>query len=48
MNPKLGQVSEEERDIYELCTEINKVVFDKLLVSKRPKPIATVAEYMLD
>jgi hypothetical protein len=36
VNPKIGGVSEEERDIYDLCTEVNKIVFEKLLVSMRP------------
>jgi hypothetical protein len=48
VNPKVGGVSEEERDIYELCTEINKIVFEKLLASMRPLPIAKTVDYMLD
>lgn len=48
VNPKIGGVSEEERDIYDLCTEVNKIVFEKLLVSMRPQPIAKTAEYLLD
>lgn len=48
INPRVGQVSEDEKDIYELCLETNKVVFERLLVSKQPGLIAKVSEYMMD
>lgn len=48
INPRIGQVSEDEKDIYELCLDINAIVFNKILLSKKPAAISKVADYMLD
>jgi hypothetical protein len=41
-------VPEEEKDIYELCLEINDVVFDRILVSRKPALIAKTTEYLFE
>lgn len=46
-NPRLHG-TEDEQDIYDLCLDLNEVVFNTILPSGAPKPLARTAEYLLD
>jgi hypothetical protein len=39
---------EEEREAYEVCVEVNKVIFGPILLSKNPNVIGPYISYMLD
>jgi hypothetical protein len=39
---------EEEREAYEVCVEVNKVIFGPILQSKNPNVIGPYITYMLD
>ncbi len=39
-NPRNADVSEEEKEAYEVCFDVNAVVFDLILKSRKPEYIA--------